>query len=287
MPASSDRSIIPGIWSDAMIGVANEYPSLRVMDYWLSHAVNVIKSTDGVDVSIDEKNKDLLKFGRTLQAGTISSTIMTLPSGTLNEAYVSDNLITHISSDNAADTEELLIEGHTISGSDLTFTIQTKSLSGQTKVALDTPLARGTRLFNNNGTDLTGTVYLYEDDTVTGGVPNTDSKVHCMIRAGQNQSEKASTSISSVDYWIITDFYADVIEKTGSPLVDVTLQYRRLGKVWRPIINRSVSNSGGMYHPFRPHAIIPANSDVRLICTSSTASTEVSAGIAGVLAKVI
>ena len=255
-------------------------------DPWLDIAINEIYKTYGDRVSILEKGKSLLKFGtnKLVTNATSGSTIMTLPSGIDHETYVNTNSIDTISSSSGSDTEIITIEGHTISGDDLTFVTQIAILNGQNKVTLSTPLARMTRMANNNGTNLVGTVYGYEDTAISGGVPTDGTKVHCMIPVGRNQSLKCSTSISSVDYWIVPSLNFYVLEKS-SAFAEGYLQTRPITGVFR---ERDVFSSGsGNSHTedYRPYFIIPPNTDVRIIGIGSGASTHLGASIHGVLAR--
>lgn len=254
-------------------------------DPWMEHARDVIESTYGVKVSAKQKSKDLLKFGRSNQVQTTDSTIMTLPTGIYQETYVSSNLITSIVSTATGDTETVVIEGHTVDGNgDFTFVVQSATLTGQTAATLSTPLARCTRIYNSDSTLLTGTVSVTEDDTYTTGVPNTPAGVHCQIAAGQQQSEKAGTTISSSDYWVLTGFYADCLEKTSTS-VDVDLEIRLKGGVFRQVVDISCSTNHRGDFRFAPYLIVPPNSDVRLVARASAAGKQVSGGIMGVLLK--
>lgn len=71
-----------------------------VMDPRLYTALQVIESTYGDEVTF--KRKYLSKFGQNELVGTAFATIMTLPSGTLNETYVTTNIINKISSSNSS-----------------------------------------------------------------------------------------------------------------------------------------------------------------------------------------
>ena len=249
----------------------------------IRHAIRVVHATYGDRVSVDVKNKDLLKFGRNLDVGTSRATVMNLPSGQLHETYVSDNTITHFASANAGDTQELVVEGHTTDGSGFTFVTQTVTLAGQTKTALTTPLARATRAHNNGATDLTGPVYFAQDVTFTGGVPQTASAVHLIIPAGANQTEKCATTLGDSDYWLISNAYADVSEKTAA-FADFQLEVRRFGKVFRQQVDFTASTNGQGIVRFDPLFIVPPNSDVRLTAVADGAGTAVSGGIQGFLA---
>jgi hypothetical protein len=211
---------------------------------------------------------------------------MTLPVGIDNETYVGTNIITHFSSSSASDTEIIKVEGHTVDGSgNFTFAVQTVTLVGQTKTALTTPLARVTRVVNTGSTDLIGNIYIYQDDTVSAGVPTTGAKVHLIVEAGLNNSEKASTTISSNDYWILTSFYGDCLEKTAAFGI-LHLEIREKGGVFVNKVDISCSTNARGVHEFKPYLVVPKNSDVRLRCSASATNKDFSGGIQGLLASV-
>jgi hypothetical protein len=213
---------------------------------------------------------------------------MTLPASILNETFVSTNAITTISSSSASDTYQLVVEGHTTSDGGLTFVfvVQTVTLTGQTQVALTTPLARVSRTYNNGSVDSVGDIYIYETDTTTAGVPDTAAKVHLIQQAGVNNSEKASTTISNTDYLILTSFYGDCLEKTAA-FATIHLEVRLAGKVFRNNVDISATTGGRGVHEFKPYLVVPKNSDIRLRAIADGANTDISGGFQGVLASVI
>jgi len=255
-------------------------------DPFITHAIQIIKADYGDTVSLEAKNKDLLKFGRNQTVQTIATTLMTLPSGIYNETYVSTNIITTISSTSVSDTQTLTLEGHTISGGLFTFVTQSVTLNGQNQVTLTTPLARANRLFNNDTTDLVGTVYVYENDTSAAGVPTTATGVHLMIVAGLNNSEKAATTVSNTDYYLITSFYGDCLEKVATFGV-LRLELRLAGKVFRNVIDIASNDTNNGTHDFRPYLLIPKNSDIRLRASASANGKDFTGGFQGFLLKVI
>lgn len=278
--------------------VGNYIPTV---EFDISHAEKVISgsyTTNGaprtsetdpiIRVSVDNKRKDLLKFGRSDQVQTTATTLMTLPTGTFNETYVSDNTITHFASATEGDTSRsITIEGHTVDGSGnftfVTQTVATGAVDGRTKTALTTPLARVTRAANVGATTLTGPFYVAEDVTFTAGVPQTDSAVHLMIAAGKQQSQKAATCLSSTDYWIVTGFNSFVLTK-ASAFANVELEVRNKGGVFRQL--EAMKADGGLV-PFKPFIIIPANSDVRLVGDADQNGRSVGGSIQGYLANII
>lgn len=253
----------------------------------LAYAMQVILNNFGDNVSIVTKSKFLIKFGKSSQVGTVNTTIMTLPSGVLNETYISDNLITTISSSNVNDVEPIVIEGHTIDGNnDFIFSTQTATLDGQNKVTLTTPLARCTRMYANGSNNLIGDIYAYQEDTITSGVPDTGSKVHCIIPSGVNNSLKASTTTSKNDYWIVTQFGATILEKNAS-FAEVALEIRQKGKTFRQSNIIGTSSGQQVVQYFDPYLIVPSNADVRLVAKGGGANIEVAGFIEGYLAIVI
>lgn len=255
-------------------------------DYFVQLAEAEIEATYGETVLV--KPKTLLKFGKTANADLgVPTTVMTLPVTQANETYLTTNGITKVSSSSPSDTQTITYEGHTISGTDLTFFSDTLTLNGHAPITLPTACARVTRAYNDNGVDLVGNVYFYEDGTATSGVPDVDSEVHIMIAAGSNQSEKAATAFSSVDYGIITSVYFGV-SRLNTANVDCELQIREPGGVFRPRWQGEIRSTSASFinQEFKPYIIVPKNSDVRLVVTSTTNDTSVIAGFQALFALV-
>lgn len=170
-----------------------------------------------------------------------------------------------------------------------TFVVQTVQLAGQTKTALTTPLARCTRAYNpeqNKASNMTGPVYIAQDVTFTSGVPVAAS-THCIIPAGKNQTRKASTSLSSLDFWIVTQIHGHMLTKQ-SAFAEITLEVRQEGGVFRAQDVIAISaNGGGQDVPEQPYIVIPANSDVRLVSKADQNGRSVGGSILGYLATVI
>lgn len=242
-----------------------------IPDFKLAHAIRSIEADFGDTVSIWEKAKTLVKFGKNpdLDSG-VSETIWNTGG---DETLKTANDIDVVVSTNAGDTQSVVIEGHTISGSDLTFVTQTVTLTGTTPAALTTPLARVTRLYNDSATNFAGDITVEDNGT----------SVHLTVRGtnGENQSNKCQTAISSSDYWIITHIAGGVIGSV-SATVEFELQIKLSGKVWRTVYRFNTSNyteAGG-----EPYLIVPPNSDVRIVGTSNTNNTDAVAAIIGYLA---
>ena len=265
------------------------YPKTSVSEVYedraLTQAVNSIYKNFGDIVSITDKGKTLRKFGRFDAVGTSFVTLQ--PEGG-NETYATTNTIDKFSSSSGSDTQEITVEGHTIADGVLTFVSQTVTLAGQVETALTTPLARVTRLVNNNSTDFAGDIYVYEDDTVSAGVPQTASKIHMKVTEG-NQSEKCSTSISNTDYYIITGFSGYCYDKAAA-VVEFIGEMREVGatnKAFKRVYSTAGGNGAPTVEAFDPPFIIPKNYDLRVRAKADGANTDVGASFNGYLAKVI
>ena len=267
----------------------------------LAHAIRVIEVEDSVNVSIWEKGKSLRKFGRNGTVGNSFETVAELQGTESNETFVTTNIIDSIVSSSGSDTSQtIVIEGHTIDGSgNLTFVSQEAALNGQTEVTLGTPLARASRAyvkpsgsFGTTPTALVGTVYIYDNTGgITSGVPNTASGTKLTIRAGETQSQKAATSLSSVDYYFI-DRIAGAVGVAGGSAnrVELRLETRDIanGGAWRPIgetIELTVGATGVQYD-LEPVAIVKPNHDIRLMAKTDASTAEVVGGFSGYLAIV-
>jgi len=261
----------------------------EVPDGRLVQAEREIQSTFGDVVSIDKKAKSLLKFGKSAELA--ADTIETVWSYGGQETYVNDNLIDSISSTNAADTQEIYLECHTVEGTGtdqkFTFMTQTVSLNGQNRVALPTPVARVSRAYNDNGTELVGGVYVYEDTAIVAGVPQDSTKVHSHIPQGFQQSFKAATTFSNEDYYIMTGGFGSVSNKQAAS-VDFYLEVRTAGGIFRQGAAVSASSTGGSWQiDLDPCIIIPKNADIRVTCETGTQGAVVFGSFKGYLAKVV
>ena len=261
----------------------------EVPDGRLVQAEREIQATFGDVVSIDKKAKSLLKFGKSAELA--ANTIETVWSHGGHEVYVQDNLIDSISSSNIADNEEIYLECHTVEGTGtdqkFTFMTQTVSLNGRTRVPLPTPVARVSRAYNNNGTELLGAVYVYQDTLITNGVPTDRTKVHAHIPQGFQQSFKGATTFSDEDYYILTGGFGSVSNKQAAS-VDFYLEVRAAGKIFRQGAAVSASSTGGSWDiDLDPCIIIPKNADIRITCETATQGAVVFGSFKGYLAKVI
>jgi len=268
----------------------------------IDQAADTILNDYGDVVSVAHKKKSLNKFGRNIAVGTTFETVAEFQGTTGNETFVSTNIIDAVASSSASDTTQTLsVEGHTIDASgNMSFVAQDVVLNGQTEVALATPLARANRIYvKNSGTfnapyaALVGTISVYDNTAgITSGVPNTAAATKLTISAGDTQSDKAATTISASDYWLIASLIAGIGNAGGAAgYVTVRMEKRDIvnGGVWRPMGGDLVLIPGVTTPPNRytPLLVVPKNHDWRIVAKCDANSAEVFAEAEGFLAAIV
>jgi hypothetical protein len=266
----------------------------------LALAVGQIYSTYGDAVSIIDKAKPLTKFGHSSEID--NSGYKTVWEGTtINDEPplfgdpAVGNTITEVVSATGGDTQTLTVEGHTKAGDDLTFVVQSVTLTGQTPAVLGTALHTCTRAYNTSSTEFTGPVYFYDPtDGETSGVPTDPTDVALYLAGSADthgqQSGNAFTAISSTDYFIVTQLIADV-NRSGNAGYDIEWQQRSTTGVWRPFeidIALDTSATTALVVDLNPPIIIPKNTYIRALALSNSATDgEVSCEIGGYLASIV
>jgi len=111
--------------------------------------------------------------------------------------------------------------------------IKRLDLVGQTKTALG-KWFRSFRIKNLGASDFAGTVYIYENDTVTAGVPDTASKIRAQCGSG-NQTLMALLTIPDGYRGYIKSYLATINRDTtgGEREADIMMRVRFNGGVFR------------------------------------------------------
>lgn len=253
-----------------------------VITDFFNFAASEIYRTYGHKVRINRKS--LHKFGRYANLGTTEDEINYLG---IDPVRSTTNSITHFSSSDNADTQVLRIEGMTISSGVLFFVAQDITLVGQTKTALATPLARVTRIANvASATPTAGDVYVYEDGTVTSGIPDDLATVGNVMPASDQSTLFAGTSVAGNNYFVCAKIWAYLAKKTGGS-ADIKFKKRQNGHVYRTVSVLNIGTNTPTEHTFEPFYIVEPNSDINLVATGSTTAIDVCAGIDGFFADII
>jgi len=257
----------------------------------ISIALQRIYRSTGLTYSVKDSYRTISKFGRHLPlANGITTTIAELGIGEINETYIADNLITHVVSDDAADTVAVRVRGFTIDGSgNFTRVTQQGTLTGLTPVALATPLVRAERMSNEGATDLVGTVSVIQGSATTLGVPDDPALVHVTIQAGFNQSFKCAFSTASDEYCLVFEMGGSVERASGATSsVDFDVEVRKSGGVFQQKFPfNAVAGAGTIdLHHGAPILVSPSG-DIRVRGTANANATSTNAHLIGIFAKLV
>jgi len=151
--------------------------------------------------------------------------------------------------DNSA-TQNMLI-----SGLDANYLLvdQVIVLTGQTRVALTTPLIRVHRVFNADSTDLPGDVYVYENTAIVTGVPTDTTKVRAFVNAPDNQTLMGVFTVPANS----TGFFLGLstsLSRRQAGVAIFTGKVRGFGGVFRTQIRYALNTLGTSYNLVPPTA---------------------------------
>lgn len=185
--------------------------------------------------------------------------------------------IDRISSDNASDTEPIEIQ---CLDSNWDLVTQTKTLTGQTPVVLDTSCIRGFRMINVGTNDLVGNVFLFVNVTTTAGVPDTLTNIRAMINDGNNQTLMAIYTIPNGKTGYIVSWFGALSSAKASSFNNLEMKARPFGQVFQLKHTSTLSSAGTSHiqHTFFVPQTFPGKTDFIMKSDSSVNDNAVSAG---------
>lgn len=215
-----------------------------------------------VDLALNKipQAQQYLKFGvRPIIQKSIENTLWDYPD--LDKYIFQDGAQEHyISSSNNTDTQIIQIEGLDSEYRHITKQIQ---LQGQTTLSIGI-WTRTFRAFNNNSTNLAGQIYVYEDTTVTNGIPDDPTKVRAYIDVNEQQTRMLIYTIPANYTGLLTDLSSSIGVKT-----DATIKYRfkirEFGKVFRTVVPWNISAPSPPF-TFSPNikGVLPEKTDIEV-----------------------
>lgn len=210
------------------------------------------------------------KFGRNTDVDTAAAEDIWSGGNNANATalypFLTSAVPLYISSDDGTDTQDIEIQGLDENND---IQVVTQTLAGQTKTLVTAPLD-WLRVFRarNLGSALTGTVYIYSDDTVTAGVPDTATTTKAIIEPSDGQTMMAVYSVPRNTKAIITSWMVSI--KRDSAVQDryltATLRVSEAGQSkTNPPIKDSIqlSAAGGvLIRPFYPGNCVTGPADI-------------------------
>lgn len=156
----------------------------------------------------------------------------------------------YISSASALDNQDIFVDLVLFDGTYLRGYQTTVTLDGQNKVLIDTPHPCWAinRAYNDNGTPLSGQIYIYEDTAITSGIPNDLSYARASIRVGHEQTEMAVYTLPHYDPNGLQILWGEIyrwragVEKNKDCSATAHLKISEEGKVARTRDSGSLTN---------------------------------------------
>ena len=222
------------------------------------------------------------KFGRGANIDTADGFVVLWDGAEYNDTlktytYSTSADIDRISSDNDTDTVELEIQGL---DTNYNLVTQTKTLTGQTPVALDTSLIRIFRMKNIDSTDIVGNVFCFVNVATTLGVPDTITNTRAMIHDGNNQTLMAIYTVPARKTAYIINWYGALSSAKASSFNNLEMKSRAFGSVFQLKHTSTLSSAGTSYiqHVFNVPQEFPEKTDFVMLSDSSVNDNAVSAG---------
>ena len=204
------------------------------------------------------------KFGRNAAVGT-TQVLIAPQSGDWNDIITPT--ILNFSSSHDSDGQTWLL-----SGLDADFKMQSEliGIDGQTETSTTKIWSRVFRLENRGTEDNLGDVYVYEDDTVSSGVPQTPGNIQLKVPVGYNQTVHAAYTVPA-DYQFALLQRWDLFSAKDA-ISTAFFKVREFGGVFQTKFIRDFYIGGSIGTPEDIMLKIPAKADV-VIEGISTAST--------------
>lgn len=248
-------------------------------EYGIKHTGNkprVLATPFGFDASVGLITgvSVVRKFGYNYSVGTAYEDVWN-QGGTYT--YQSSASTMYVSSSDAGDTGTMTVEGLDTNWDEQT---QSVTLSGQSQVEVGSGLTwiRVFRAFNTGGTEFAGDIYVAETDSLTGGVPDTDSKIKAKITSPEEQTKMALWSVPAGKTLYITSIYAGTRSKDKG--LRFGLYVREFGKTFLDKRLLTAFN-GHQHYAYDFPEVIAAKSDVKIRALSDIAGAECEGGFEG------
>jgi hypothetical protein len=145
---------------------------------------------------------------------------------------------------------------------------------GQTEKDIDggSTWIRVNRAYVSGATAATGTIYIYEDDTVVAGVPQTASKIHATILPAEQQTKISFYSVPANHTGFIYSYEASTQAVAG--VLTVTLQIREFGGVFKTKHVFQISGAGDS-KTWKFPLVASAKSDIKVVGITSVGNHDV------------
>ena len=195
--------------------------------------------------------------------------------------------IDSLASSSASDIGSIEVQGLTAA---LAAVTQTITLTGQTRVALTTPLMRVFRMKNVGSTNFVGNVSCYVTNSPTSsGVVTDSSHVRAAVLIGNNQTQMAIYTVAAGKKLSIESLYAYSAGASKTADYVIRLYARPTGEVFQLKFEAAIIDGDSAYleHPYPCPLVFAAGTDIEMrveIPAGTADSAYITAGFSGCLA---
>ena len=253
-----------------------------------SNNLKVANVEDGLSIAKGEVTDTsfIHKFGAAPDFDT-SDGIITIYDGAdkthisaLRYTYSTTADIDSLSSSSNSDTFDIEVQGL---DADYNVVTQIITLTGQTRVALTTPLLRVFRMKNANSSDNVGHIYCFVNTTLSSGTPTDTTKVRAVMQPLNNQTLMAVYTVPAGKTGYLRDWYASTAGASKSSNYVIELRARPLAKTFQLKHISSISDSGSSYirHVYNEPEVFAEKTDIEMRAQATAAGASgasVSAG---------
>ena len=197
----------------------------------------------------------------------------------MNYVYSTTADIDSLSSSDNGDTVDMEIQGLDTNG---VLTVQTITLTGQTRAPLTTSLKRVFRVKNVGATDLAGHVFVYVNVALTAGVPNTAANIRAIVQPENNQTEMVVYTIPTGYTGYMRSWYASTAGANKTSNYIMKVKARPLGQVFQLKHRASIDDLGTSHiqHVYVDPPKFDAGTDLEMTTQmlASTTAASISGG---------
>lgn len=202
---------------------------------------------------------------------------------TTSYTYSTSADIDSISSDNAADTMQVEVQGL---DTNYDVVIQNATLNGITRVALSTSLIRVFGIKNTSSTGLTGHCLVWvntADTTPADGIPDDLAKLRAVVHPENNQTEMAIYTIPADYTGYVRSIYATTAGASKSTNYIIKMKARPFGQVFQLKHKMSLADTGSSYiqHQYVEPPVFTEKTDIEITVEMTAAGASEGAVSAG------
>lgn len=196
----------------------------------------------------------------------------------MNYVYSTSADIDSLCAEDNLDTQTVEVQGL---DSNFDLINQTKTLTGNTPVALDTALIRVFRMKNIDSESFRNHIFCYvgAGTTVSSGIPQDGTKVRAVIHAAENQTEMAVFTIPNQKTGYMRSWYASTAGAKKDSKHTIKILARPFGGVFQLKQRRNFTSETGLDpQPYDTPPSYGAKTDIEMVVDTDKDDSGASAG---------